>query len=98
MSQPSTEREDLDHLTGHPGWLRLKAWAESEWTKRIADLTAKAANQTDDLLALQQLRQVLAAQAAVQLVIGWPEDQLRRIAAQSARTETPMTPNRRGGL
>lgn len=92
----SEERDDLEALLTHPGYLRLKAWAESEWRDQAETHTEQAANEVDDLKALQKLRQVIAAKRAVRLVFDWAPSRLSRLAVTT--TPVPVSQSRRGGL
>lgn len=83
-----SEREDLEGLLGHPGWLRLAQWAKKEWNDQIVTLTEQAANNTDDTQALVRLRQVLAAKKAVELVMEWPLQRVRGLAAKDVAAQT----------
>ena len=62
--------DDWDGLLKHPGWLRLTAWAKQHWSDELEGRLRPAANETDDTQALQKIRQVLAAKAAVEQLMG----------------------------
>ena len=85
--------DDLEGLLSHPGWIRLKTWAEKEWAHQIQQHTETAANNTDDVAALNKLRQVLAAKKAVELVMDWPHQQIAKAKASAQQTVTTV----RGG-
>lgn len=96
----STERDDLDGLRQHPGWLRFKSHAEKYWIEQMAQHVGLAANEVDDTMALQKLRQVVAAQKAVQQLLCWPEERLRVVTgATEARQSGVRYPDSmsRGG-
>jgi len=90
------EREDLDALVKSPGWLRVKQWATTDLQARMMQATEGAANLTDDLAALNQLRQVIAAKRAVEVVLHWPA---ARVATLTAAAEPEREPalSRGGG-
>lgn len=94
----STEREDLDNLLKSPGWQRLEQWAQHEWRTQVAHHTEVAANEADDVAALNKLRQVIAAKKAVELVLNWPQKRLQDVVSQAAHAERVPVLNRRGGL
>lgn len=81
------EREDLDALVKSPGWHRVKQWAKEDLAARMATATEGAANLTDDVAALNQLRQVIAAKRAVELALNWPDDRLRKLVSEAAGQE-----------
>ena len=91
----TTIREDLDNLVKSPGWKRLKAWAQSEWSDRLLTHTEQAANTADDVQALNKLRQVIAARRAVEMVLGWPDEQIKRLDAPAPHSAVTLS---RGGI
>ncbi len=90
------EREDLDALTKSPGWHRLVSWATNDMAQRLAQHTESAANLTDDLAALNQLRQVIAAKRAVDVMLQWPTTRLKELHAQAAGEERQQSLSRGG--
>ena len=99
----STEKEDLEALQTHPGWLRLANYQRDYWSAQLSDLVAQAANDRDDAQALNKLRQCVAAKRATENLIAWPKERLSAMErgngahpVQSA-TEFPVM-NRRGTL
>ena len=95
MSTPS-EYEDLDSLIGNAGWLRLKQWVENDFAAKMQHAMEQAANSTDDIDALNKLRQVLAAKKAVMLVLDWPQQRLNGLRAQKMAQETHTDLSRSG--
>jgi hypothetical protein len=93
----TNEREDLDNLLKSPGWQRLEAWARHEWQEQMIRHTEVAADATNDIEALNKLRQVIAAKKAVEVVLSWPSHQLKRITTQAAG-ETRVPALARGGF
>lgn len=95
-----SEQEDLDALLKAPGWLRFANHAEQEWTQRIEQLMGTAVNDTDDKLALDKMRQVIAAKKAIVQLMRWPHDRLAELgrAADSRAKETAEPLSRRGPL
>ena len=77
-------KSDLEDLQKHAGWLALKQWARQEWAAQILTHTENAANSEDDGVALNRLRQVLAAKKAVDLVLEWPERELKKFQPMPA--------------
>lgn len=88
--------DEWDGLLKHPGWLRLAAWARQHWSEEIEARLRPAANDPDDKLALQKIRQVLAAKAAVEQVLAYPDEQLKRAANQADRGVDDLIMSRRG--
>lgn len=94
----SNEKEDLQTLITSPGWLRVVNYATQEWQEQIARHMETAANDTNDLMALQKMRQVIAAKKAVERLIAWPEERLRAMQASTERVMAPPSVSRRGTL
>lgn len=93
------EMQDLDNLTKHPGWLRLVEHGRQEIEARLSLALNNAANERDDLVALQKLRQVVAAREALEALIAWPLARLKVLAnVEAARTTTTGQLSRRGDL
>ena len=88
-----SEREDLDALVTSPGWLRFKAWAAAEYGPL---LLARAADEPNELDALNKLRQARAINGAVEVMLAWPTRTLANLQATVAR-HAPSE-SRRGGL
>jgi len=84
-------RDDLEDLVKHPGWLRLKAWAKSEWEDRIIAHSMAAAD-ADDTAALARLRQIMAGHRTAQLILDWPESELKKLRP----TPAALTQSRTG--
>ena len=94
------ERQDLENLLLHPGWLRVVDYALKDIAARIKTAQANATNETDDVRALNKLRQCLAAEQALQAFVAWPTGRLKALhEAQTAQTAatTPQL-SRRGTL
>ena len=92
-----TEREDLAALLTSPGWQRYVQWAKADLAANMAQHTEKAANDTDDLAALNKLRQVIAAKRAVEIALGYPESRLKELTYKAAGED--RTPSlSRGGM
>lgn len=75
---------DIEDLVKSAGWLALRNWAQKEWAAQVLMHTENAANTSDDMSALNKLRQVLAAKKAVDLVLGWPDSELKLLTPQPA--------------
>jgi hypothetical protein len=91
------EKQDLDNLTKHPGWIRTVERGLKDIDARITQAMANAANERDDIMALNQLRQCLAAKNAIEAFIGWPSARLRVLSDADQRLEQPQL-SRRGTL
>lgn len=92
----STEAEDLTNLVKHPGWLRVQQAAKADWDAQLGSHVTAAANERDDAMALNKLRQILAAKTAVERLLLWPEDRLRKLLQPQHANEPTLS--RRGGL
>lgn len=89
------EPEDLDALLGHPGWLRLTAYAKKRWSDEVTTLLRGAVNDTNDAAALQKMRQIIVAKDAVEALLKWPEERLAELA-RKRETERTTTMSRGG--
>ena len=90
-------REHLEELVKHPGWLWLCEEARKEWEHPLAHIM-NAVGDRDDAMALNKLRQVLAAKAAVEAMLAKPEARIRVLReAEEARAGHPDY-SRRGTL
>lgn len=99
-------REDLDHLVHSPGWMRFLAHVEQEWGTREKGGGARftqAAREAADIhakdVAVDHLRQIMAAQREVHNLIAWVDETLK----QTTKQEQELVPvardySRRGGL
>lgn len=77
----SKEREALEDLVTSPGWLLFKEHVRQKWGDEGygKQLSAVMARYTDDPLALgQELRKVQTAMEEVNVLIKWPDDQIKR--------------------
>lgn len=93
------ERDDLENLLKSAGWHRLVTWAEEEWTAQLTGHLRSAANDTNDLLALQKIRQVIAAKEAVQRFLERPKERLAQLALKETVAQpAELTYSRRGTL
>jgi hypothetical protein len=92
------EHRDLENLTKHPGWLLLTDYGKKDVESRVLNATRAAANQEDDVKALNLLRQCIAARDAVEALLQWPENRLRTLQHAAAQTVTTPQLSRRGTL
>lgn len=92
------EAQDLDNLTKHPGWLRLVDHGRTEIEGRLSNALNNAANERDDIMALNQIRQCVAVRQALEAFIAWPGSRLKVLlgAAETRSTAPPLS--RRGTL
>ena len=94
----SQELDDLRNLVKHPGFLR---WKQDQVAQLHADMLkwmASAANDTDDLNALNKIRQVSAAIKAVERTFAWPDERIRQLEQLTAHDTSLAGYSRRGGL
>jgi len=93
-----TDRETWLQLIQAPGWLLLKERAKAYWTDQIDQHLATAANDRDDVVALNRMRQVLASKQAVESLLKLPEEELRRLDMTEDRRRQVAETFSRGGL
>lgn len=93
-----SELDDLTKLLKSPGWLRLGEFARSQWTDQLGRHVSQASDDRDDLVALNKLRQVVAAQKAIEALLSWPAERIARLEQVVAQERAPMSLSRRGGL
>jgi hypothetical protein len=101
----SPELEDLDALLRHPGWGRFVAYVTQEWGSdeggglRFKQGAKKAANNTEDAMALSHLRQIMAAQSEIHRLIAWAGERVAHLKATEPGPDSDGVPlSRRGGL
>jgi len=97
----------LESLVAHPGWQYLVRVGREEWVQRERQGRKNALSDTDDKRALDKLRQITAAQEAVEWVWGLPGEEIskrKRRASGPVPTETRRAVgwltgmSRRGGM
>lgn len=91
------EQRDLDNLLKHPGWLRVVEHGLTDIDGMIQSAMHNAAGERDDVMALNLLRQCLAAKKAVTAFITWPDARLKALIHAPTATSTPQL-SRRGSL
>jgi hypothetical protein len=89
----TNEKADLEQLLSSPGWLRYEHALGEFWRTQWSAHVEAAANDREDAMALQKLRQVIAAQKAVTQALSWPKERL----AQLSRAKETVTSFTRGG-
>ena len=72
----------LESLLASEGWRILCAFARQEWTTRERHGRKAALNDADDKRALDKLRQITAAQEAVEWVLALPKEEIQRLKRQ----------------
>lgn len=93
------EKQDLDNLLQHPGWHRITEQGLKEIEARMTTALANAANATDDVIAINQVRQCIAAKHALEAFLAWPAARLKILKdADLARLEGGRQLSRRGTL
>jgi hypothetical protein len=92
------ERREWTDLTQSPGWSRLVALAQAEWTgAAFVAQVERLTDKPDDAMSLAQLRQMMAAKRAVERVLNLPKERLNYVARQTAADEA-NSHSRRGPL
>ena len=104
----TNEQEDLDQLLSSAGWQRFAKMVEQQWGgvegsgERFINQMTAVARSTDDVIAMAQMRQIIAAQREIQSVMRWPSlrlEQIKRTAVPADSDATALTEfSRRGGL
>ena len=77
----------LESLLRSEGWRYLSDLARKEWTERERTGRRNALNDTDDKRALDKLRQITAAQEAVEWVLNLPSEEIKKLRRQETATE-----------
>ena len=78
----SDTTDALEALVASDGWRLLCGLARQEWTERERTGRKNALNDTDDKRALDKLRQITAAQEAVEWVLALPSEEIARLKRQ----------------
>ena len=86
----SDTTDALESLLASEGWRILCASARQEWTTRERNGRKSALNDTDDKRALDKLRQITAAQEAVEWVLALPSEEVNRLKRQEREIPTPL--------
>lgn len=92
------ELQDLDNLTKHPGWLRFLEHGAKDVELRLNAALTNAANNADDTLAINQVRQCIAVRQAIEALLQWPMTRKRALQATVEKREPAGTFSRRGDL
>ena len=87
----------LEALVAHPGWRLLAELARKEWAIREYAGRKNALNDTDDKRALDKLRQITAAQEAVEWVLALPKEEIQRLKRQETVSTDEALLSRAGG-
>ena len=85
----SDTTDALEALIAHPGWCLLADIARREWTEKERAGRKNALNDTDDKRALDKLRQITAAQEAVEWVLALPSQEVSRLKRQEQEKTLP---------
>jgi hypothetical protein len=93
----SDEKDDLENLVKSPGWLRFKDQQETYWRDTLLGAIASAANDSNDAVSIGKIRQIVAAQQAVQRCLASPQERLRHLTEQDTRANA-MPAMSRGGF
>lgn len=92
------EKHDLDNLLKHPGWQRYEKQAKTEIEARLQTALVNAANNTNDALAINIVRQCVAVKQAIEALLEWPDARLKTLEASVTRSEKTGQMSRRGTL
>lgn len=89
--------EALTDLLASPGWQHMQQVARSEWATRERLARRRALEDDNDARALDKLRQVTAAQEAVEWLFAWPAEEVARLK-RAAGNPTDPNPRRASAL
>ena len=83
----------IESLLKSEGWHIVSSLARKEWTERERTGRRNALNDTDDKRALDKLRQITAAQEAVEWVLTLPSEEIKKLRRQETATaeEKPVS-------
>lgn len=83
--------ELLESLIAHPGWRLFcdRVSLEYKTRERLGELNAL--RDTDDLRALNKLRQIVASQEAIAWALEWPKQELLRLKRQDTEPEPVLS-------
>lgn len=85
----SDTTDALESLIRSEGWRILCAHARKEWAEKERAGRKSALNDTDDKRALDKLRQITAAQEAVEWVLELPTQEIGRLKRQEQDPPKP---------
>jgi len=95
----TTELQDLENLLLHPGWHRVVEQGRKEIEARLSTALENAANERDDPMALNLIRQCVAVKKALDAFIGWPAGRVKALESQAQlQSTTTHSLSRRGTL
>ena len=91
----TADRDHLEQLVTHPGWLLLREYARTEWgAKAYAEKLDGAAIEADAFESRVKSRGFRMAKDAVLALLAWPEEEIRRAEKAAVMPEPSMM---RGG-
>ena len=93
MADPN-EYTDLEQFLKSAGWLRYEKAIRDHWQAQLSAHLALAAGDRDDQVAIAKIRQVIAAQKAIEMALAWPTERLQALKRQ---TEAQAVSLSRGG-
>lgn len=88
-----SERDDLDQLLAHPGWLRFIAHCREEWGSVAYARRIKAAVAVNNL---QQVQVVDRVNDELNILLNWPSECVRASDRHTASEHEPVTRTRGG--
>ena len=80
----------IESLLESEGWRLVSALARKEWSERERTGRRNALNDSDDKRALDKLRQITAAQEAVEWVLSLPSEEIARLRRQEQASKEPQ--------
>lgn len=90
------EQEMWKELLSSKGWAAIVLWARTEWSAQKERAITTAADDTADAVALGKLRQIIAADKAVQRLLNHPRERLEAMQHHQERGALPVSLSRGG--
>lgn len=98
----ASEREDLEQLMLHPGWLRYRAYVESQWGADACiqkiDTALSTLERGDQQAANETVTQIRARAREAQRLLMWPRERVNTLMAMESQRKQEPTYSRRGTL
>ena len=98
IGAPVTDREleDLQNLIKHPGWLRFVKHAQDEMLSMVSNQIETVSNDPNDTIAVNKVRQIIASKKAMQRLMAWPYERVKKMEQKIAEAIQPQNLSRGG--
>ena len=88
----SDQGEPLKDLLEHPGWTIFTQHVQAEWgaggTRFESTLNAFADSREEDVVVLQQIRQIAVARREILRLLCWPGEEVQRLKNLEQQKDT----------